>query len=172
MICEVNVTAAVLSEELGLSVLAEVHKKDAEKVLASNPNFSAWFPAMDEYDRCLYGSIGTGRSVSCKKNEAASNQHRLRCPISGGILDAKAISKPAPVYPAKAKAQRVSGVVVVPILIDELGRFDSLLPGVSGHPLLQEAAISAASKAQFLPTQLSGRPVKVCGVVTYNFELK
>ena len=151
-----SVTAAVLSEELGLSVLADVHKKDAEKVLASDPDFSAWVPGMTQYNRCLYGSIGTGRRGLCKKNEVTSNQHRLRCPISGGILDGKAVIKPAPVYPNEAKAQRVSGVVRVPILIDESGRFDSLLPGVSGHPLLQQAAINAATKAQFLPTKLSG----------------
>ena len=55
-----NVTAAVLSEELGLSVLAEVHKKDAEKVLASDPDFSAWFPGLDEYDGAC--TVQSGRA--------------------------------------------------------------------------------------------------------------
>jgi hypothetical protein len=40
---------------------------------------------------------------------------------------------------------------------------------VSGHPLLQPAAVRAANGARFSPTQLSGQPVKVTGVITYNF---
>jgi TonB family protein len=171
-VVRLSVTAAVLSEELGLRVLAEVHKKEAEKILASDSEFSTYFPGMDDYDRCLYGSIGTGRRVPCRRNDVAVNRHRLRCPVSGGVLNAKAVSKPAPVYPDKAKALSVSGVVTVPILVDEQGNFDSLPPGVKGHPLLREAAINAASQARFLPTRLSGEPVKVCGVLTYIFELK
>jgi len=40
---------------------------------------------------------------------------------------------------------------------------------VSGHPLLRGAAEQAARGARFSPTLLSGQPVKVSGVITYNF---
>ena len=40
---------------------------------------------------------------------------------------------------------------------------------VSGHPLLQSAAVGAARQARFSPTKLSGQPVKVTGVIQYNF---
>jgi len=40
---------------------------------------------------------------------------------------------------------------------------------VSGHPLLRAAAVAAARGARFSPTKLSGQPVKVSGVITYNF---
>jgi len=40
---------------------------------------------------------------------------------------------------------------------------------ISGHPLLQAASVSAAQGAQFTPTKLNGEPVKVKGVITYNF---
>jgi protein TonB len=43
---------------------------------------------------------------------------------------------------------------------------------VSGDPLLQAAAVAAAREAKFSPTTLSGQPVKVSGVLTYNFELQ
>jgi TonB family protein len=93
-----------------------------------------------------------------------------RAPISGGVLNGKAISKPAPVYPAIAKAARASGTVVVQVTIDEEGEVISAR-AVSGHPLLQQAAVKAAYKARFSTVRLSGQPVKVTGTLTYNFVL-
>jgi TonB family protein len=91
--------------------------------------------------------------------------------IAGGVLNGKAISKPQPAYPAIAKAARAQGTVVVQILVDESGRVISA-SAVSGHPLLQQAAVAAARQARFSPTLLSGQPVKVSGVITYNFVLQ
>ena len=42
---------------------------------------------------------------------------------------------------------------------------------VSGHPLLRPAAVEAARAAKFKPTVVDGQPVKVVGVVSYNFVL-
>jgi TonB family protein len=91
--------------------------------------------------------------------------------IRGGILQGKAISKPQPAYPPDAKAARVSGTVAVEIIVDESGRVESAR-AVSGPGLLQEAAVEAALSARFSPTLLSGQPVKVSGVITYNFVLQ
>ena len=91
--------------------------------------------------------------------------------LSGGILNGKAISKPSPPYPAIARAARAQGTVTVQILVDEEGKVVSA-SAVSGHPLLQQAAVNAARGARFAPTLLSGRPVRVSGVITYNFVLQ
>jgi protein TonB len=91
--------------------------------------------------------------------------------VSGGVLNGKAISKPQPPYPAIAKAARASGTVTVQIVVDESGRVVSA-SAVGGHPLLQQAAVQAARQARFSPTLLSGQPVKVSGVITYNFVLQ
>ena len=96
---------------------------------------------------------------------------RLDQLIMGGVLNGKAISKPKPDYPLSAKAARVEGVVVVQIVVDEQGDVISAV-AVSGHPLLQLAAVQAAKMAKFTPTKLCGKPVKVSGVVTYNFVLR
>ncbi|HLM54612.1 MAG TPA: hypothetical protein VK422_00690 [Pyrinomonadaceae bacterium] len=42
---------------------------------------------------------------------------------------------------------------------------------VSGHDLLRPAAEEAARKVKLSPTLLCGRPVKVSGIITYNFVL-
>ena len=94
-----------------------------------------------------------------------------RAPISGGVLNGKAISKPQPAYPAIAKAARASGTVTVQVTVDESGRVVSAR-AAGGHPLLQQAAVQAAYQARFSPTLLSGQPVKVNGVITYNFVLQ
>lgn len=88
--------------------------------------------------------------------------------ISGGILNGKAMSLPLPAYPAAAKAVNAGGVVSVQVTLDENGSVVSAA-AVSGHPLLRSAAEAAAREAKFSPTQLNGQPVRVTGVLTYNF---
>jgi TonB family protein len=89
--------------------------------------------------------------------------------ISSGALDERAINKPAPAYPAVAKAVDASGKVVVQVTVDEQGQVVSA-HAVSGHPLLRASAEAAARQARFTPTLLSGRPVKVTGTLTYDIE--
>jgi len=91
-----------------------------------------------------------------------------RAPISGGVLNGKALSLPKPAYPAIAKQAHASGTVVVQVTISESGSVISAA-AMSGHPLLRAAAVAAARGARFSPTKLSGQPVKVTGVITYNF---
>ena len=91
--------------------------------------------------------------------------------LYGGVLNGKAISKPAPAYPPIAKAARAAGTVEVEVLLDESGRVISA-KAIAGHPLLQQAAVEAASRARFSPTLVSGQPVKVSGVIAYNFVLQ
>jgi protein TonB len=88
--------------------------------------------------------------------------------VSGGVLNGKATSLPKPPYPPAARAVRAGGAVSVQVLISESGSVISA-SAVSGHPLLRAAAEAAARGARFSPTMLSGQPVKVSGVITYNF---
>src|SRR5262245_19995669 len=116
---------------------------------------------------------GTGTGVTPTKVEVADAPpppppKAPSAPISGGVLNGKAISLPKPPYPAIAKQAHASGTVVVQVTIDENGGVISA-HAVSGHPLLQAVCVAAARQARFSPTKLSGQPVKVTGVITYNF---
>lgn len=91
-----------------------------------------------------------------------------RAPISGGVLNGRATHLVQPSYPPIAKAAHASGSVTVQVLIDENGNVVSA-HATSGHPLLQTAAVNAARSSKFSPTKLSGQPVKVSGVIVYNF---
>jgi TonB family protein len=100
-----------------------------------------------------------------------SNSNQTVAPsksISGGILNGKATSLPKPAYPPAARAVRASGAVNVQVQVDEKGNVTSA-SAVSGHPLLRSAAEQAAKQAKFSPTLLSGKAVKVSGILVYNF---
>lgn len=88
--------------------------------------------------------------------------------INGGVINGKALSLPKPPYPLEARAAGASGAVSVQVLIAEDGKVISA-QAVSGSPLLHFASRAAACQAKFRPTQLQGNPVKVSGVITYNF---
>ena len=89
---------------------------------------------------------------------------------SGGVLQGSAIKRVEPVYPPLAKAAQVSGAVVVELTLDEEGNVIAAR-AISGHPLLKDSAVAAATEWKFNPTTLSGVPVKVIGTITFNFTL-
>lgn len=91
-------------------------------------------------------------------------------PVSGGVLNGKAVHLPRPQYPPSAKNLRAAGVVTVEVLLDEQGKVISAR-AVDGSPFLKNAAVAAARQARFTPTILSGKPVQVAGVITYKFSL-
>jgi TonB family protein len=88
--------------------------------------------------------------------------------VNGGVINSKAKSLVKPVYPAAAQAVNAEGAVSVQVTIDEAGNIASA-NAVSGHPLLRQAAEDAALQSKFAPTFLSGQPVKVSGIIVYNF---
>ena len=87
---------------------------------------------------------------------------------NGGLLNGKALSLPPPVIPPDAN---FSGSISVRVELDEEGNVISAR-AVSGKVCLAEAAVEAARKAKFSKTFLSGVPVKISGVVVYNFSAK
>jgi protein TonB len=87
---------------------------------------------------------------------------------SEGVINGKATHLPKPAYSAAAIAMRAQGAVNVQVTIDEEGKVISA-KAVSGNPLLKVEAEKAAWKARFSPTYLSKVPVKVTGVIVYNF---
>lgn len=100
----------------------------------------------------------------------AAGETPKKISVSGGVLQGAALKKVQPPYPPIAKAARASGSVQVQILVNETGEVTEASV-ISGHPLLRDAALEAAKQWQFKPTELSGNPVKVQGVLTFNFTL-
>jgi TonB family protein len=99
---------------------------------------------------------------------SAQENRRVPKTISGGVLNSRARSLVKPEYPAAARAVNAEGAVNVQVTIDESGDVVSAA-ATSGHPLLRDVSVQAARASKFSPILLSGQPVKVTGVVVYNF---
>ena len=97
---------------------------------------------------------------NCEKAKEPSKK------VSGGGL----VTKMKAAYPPIAVAARASGKVLVRIVINEEGKVIAA-QSISGHPLLQAAAVRAAKESTFNPYLLDGAPTKVVGTLTYKFVL-
>ncbi|MCD9185469.1 MAG: energy transducer TonB [Pyrinomonadaceae bacterium] len=89
--------------------------------------------------------------------------------VEGGVLNGKAISLPKPPFPKEARRTGASGLVTVKVLLDETGKVLTA-EAVSGNKVFYDTAEEAAVKASFTPTLRNGKPVRVEGVIVYNFK--
>lgn len=85
--------------------------------------------------------------------------------VLGGVLNDIATSLPAP----DAGSATETGTVTVEVLVNEKGSVVASSV-VSGPQPLWRAAGEAARKATFDPPLHNGKPVKIAGVLTYDFK--
>jgi TonB family protein len=113
---------------------------------------------------------GCAIEPSAPEPETGIPNRKARC--SDCIVFGRVINKPAPCYPQAAKAEDISGAVQVKIVVDEAGKV-IWARAISGHQILQRAAVRAACRARFTPSTFIGRKIKVkaVGIMTYNFLL-
>lgn len=88
--------------------------------------------------------------------------------INGGVLNGRAINLPKPENTEEARALKTSDTVEVQVTIDEQGNILSAL-AISGNPVLREPAEQAAWGAKFSPMLISGKPVRVSGIIVYTY---
>jgi TonB family protein len=90
--------------------------------------------------------------------------------VGGNVQESKLIRRVEPVYPELAKRARVQEKVVLRITVDKEGNVSDASV-ISGHPLLNDAAINAVRQWKYSPTLLNGEPVPVMATVTIEFKL-
>ena len=91
-----------------------------------------------------------------------------KAPVEGGFMNGSAVELPKAIYPEAARKSHASGTVQVQVLVDETGSV-ILATAVFGPEELREAAVKAAQRAKFKPKIVDGVPVKVKGILTYDF---
>jgi protein TonB len=87
-----------------------------------------------------------------------------------GMQPPRKIVDVAPVYPAIARAARVTGIVILEAVIDARGQVESVRV-LRSIPTLDQAAVDAVRQWRFTPTLLNGEPVPIVMTVTVNFTL-
>ena len=125
--------------------------------------------AMDGFTCLAYESKQPNAIREVEMTRTLFAPHRPIVLVENAILNGRAISLPRPEYPADARARNLSGTVTVKVEVDETGRVINAIDMCQGPPYLSESSVKAALKARFTPTKLSGVPVKVKGVIQYNF---
>jgi len=75
-----------------------------------------------------------------------------------------------PAYPVIARSMGLGGEVVLEAVISTEGRVEKLHV-ISGHPLLQQAAIEAVKDWRYKPYLLNGKAVEVDTTITIRFSL-
>jgi len=91
--------------------------------------------------------------------------------MGGVVLESKLIKRVVPEYPDLARRARVSGSVILEVNVDEEGNVYEVKV-LSGHTLLQEAAVRAVRQWKYSPTLLNGEPVPVVAMITVVFNLR
>ncbi len=99
------------------------------------------------------------------KNELINKKFET---ISGGILNGKALNLITPIYPPMAKTLKINGSVEVQVLIDESGKVITAR-AISGNSFLKPNSLKAALGSTFAPINSNDQPVRVSGIIIYNF---
>lgn len=82
----------------------------------------------------------------------------------------KKIKEVMPAYPPQARKEKIQGVVIGVIEADAQGRV-AKAEVISGHPLLNEAALAAVRQWEFEPHLVDGRAIPVSFTFTVSFLL-
>lgn len=126
----------------------------------------------------LFSPVGTSTDALAQirtapppaKPPAQPTPEPARLPIGGDVLASKLIHRVQPIYPDIARRARIEGVVKLHGVITRDGRIASLQV-ISGHPLLQKAALDAVSQWVYSPTLLNQKPVEVEAPIEVRFIL-
>lgn len=87
--------------------------------------------------------------------------------------DADYLNNPSPIYPPLSRRLREQGLVLLKVKVRADGSADSvLIERASGSARLDDAALSAVKRWQFVPAKRGNEPVESWVLVPIEFELK
>ena len=110
--------------------------------------------------------IFSTQSVQPQTN--SKNKKKPTKTISLGVINVRAIDLVKPEFPQAAWEMGIYGLVKIGVLIDEKGNVFSAKK-ISGNLVLISAATNAALQSKFIPLKIGDQPVKVAGIIHYNF---
>lgn len=140
---------------------------------AFGENSSQTLKSVEEY-ACALMQNKEGTEAQALWKRARSIEHELNPKqnyLPGEVLVGKATNKVQPQYSRAALAMKLSGVVLVKVHINESGKVIEATR-LCGPDLLAPESEEAARKWTFSPTLVGGQPVKVFGILTFNFSIR
>jgi TonB family protein len=122
-----------------------------------------------EQGQNIIDSIQTSWITAPRKVVAANQEAPFR--VGGDVKAPVVVQRVEPIYTEEARKERISGIVIVEVVIDRNGVVQKayvLKPLPFG---LDQAAIDAVKQWRFRPGTLEGVPVDVIFNLTINFKL-
>jgi protein TonB len=116
----------------------------------------------------VIGGTVTGASGTFIPPPPAAPRSPIR--VGGAVKEPRPIYQVQPIYPPLLEKAKVSGDVVIRIVIDARGNVAEMHP-VSGDPQLLKAAMEAVGQWKYEPTILAGQAVPVELTVPIQFRL-
>lgn len=90
--------------------------------------------------------------------------------VSSGVIEGLKLNAPTPTYPQMARIAHIQGDVILQATISKSGIVENLR-GVSGHPILIQAALDAVRQWKYKPYILNGEPVEVETTIRVQFHM-
>ena len=114
-------------------------------------------------------SIQSARATPSARVGYAPGDPPLR--VGGDVKRPVVITRVEPIYTEVAKKVRISGIVILEVIIDRTGVVKDAQV-IKGLPFgLDQAAVDAVKQWRFRPATLNGQPVDVTFNLTLNFRL-
>lgn len=142
------------------------------KIRSNNMNWLGFDEVRDALQRyeCTANKSGNAQRASqlISLAEAKVENYYKQTVTEGGVVNGKAKKLVRPPYPSRAASARLTGSVEVQVTIDETGTV-IFACAKSGHPIFHKNSEEAALGSKFAPTMINGKPVKITGIIVYNF---
>ena len=90
--------------------------------------------------------------------------------VGGDVRPPSVVKRVEPIYPEEARRERVSGIVILEVLVDKAGNVRDAVV-LKDLPGLSESALAAVRQWTFQPGTANGEPVDVIFNLTVNFKL-
>jgi len=112
-------------------------------------------------------SIQNSISSSSSKNQVVDSNI-----TTSPVFDAQYLNNPSPIYPSNAKNNNIQGKVFLSVLVGIEGRaIEVKIANSSGYSILDNSALSAVRKWQFVPAKKNGEAVPATVIVPVEFKI-
>ena len=121
----------------------------------------------------LIATLALSKQENSKKEDKTEAQASTvpRITVNGDVMKKKLVRKVTPRYPAEAMHQRVSGTVILRVLIGVDGSVKDM-QYVSGPRILVQATMDGVRQYKYRPATENGQAVEVETTVTTEFEAR
>jgi TonB family protein len=103
-------------------------------------------------------------------NTRSGPPHRIR--VGGNVQQMKLVHQVQPIYPERAQAQGIQGIVLLEAVIWKDGSVGTMrVLNKLADPDLVSSAVEAVKNWRYEPTLLNGQPIEIVTTITVNFRL-